>query len=352
MGRTGSSRVTQRQIAELAGVSQATVSMVLNERRDGPARIPDATRQRVLRLLQETHYVADPSARRLAGVDSQIVGVFTYEPAFPREAQDFYAPLLTGIEAEAERMGCDLLVFTSAPVTEGRRRLFSGRSRLRLADGVLLLGVEMDSAELDRLVDEAFRVVAVGRRDSPRIPYVGIDYVSAARDLVSRALGMGHTRVLSLHRGAPGESVADRRAGVLAACAGTGVDLEEVVARPDGEAAAWDAIDRSRPTLVIVEDAPLAERLLESARHRGIRVPEDLSVVALSAPPQRDAAESPLTCLDPPRIELGRRALALLTSLLGDEEPPPEALRVLLECPVRPGATLGGPGAVHGSPPA
>ena len=60
------SRVTQRRIAGLAGVSQTTVSLVLNGKEDA-ARIPEATRQRVLELIQEMTYVADPAARRLAG---------------------------------------------------------------------------------------------------------------------------------------------------------------------------------------------------------------------------------------------------------------------------------------------
>lgn len=344
MARTRSKQVTQRTIAELAGVSQATVSMVLNERRDGPARIPEATRTRVLRIIQENHYVADPSARRLAGVDSQIVGVFTYEPAFPSESQDFYAPLLTGIEAEAEQVGCDLLVFTSAPVEGGHRRLFSGRNRLRLADGVLLLGVEMDANDLDRLVDESFRAVAVGRRDSLRIPYVGIDYVTAARELVRRAVGLGHGRVLFLRRGVAGESVEDRRAGVLEGIVGTEAELfEQVVSEEDLEDA-WAAVQRVRPTLVVAEDAALAEQLVGRAEQEGLVVPEDLSVVGLAAPSRRGPTATRLTALDPPRIELGRRCLALLTRLLGEDPPQGAELRTLLDCPVREGTTLSAPG--------
>src|SRR5918993_1148378 len=117
--KTPPRRITQRRIAELAGVSQATVSLVLNDK-------------------------ADPAARRLAGVGNKILGVFTYEPAFPTASQDFYAPLLSGIEQAAEELGCDLLLFTSAPVVNGTRRLFHEHNRLRLADGCLLLGVEMD----------------------------------------------------------------------------------------------------------------------------------------------------------------------------------------------------------------
>lgn len=359
MSRTSSGRVTQRRIAEIAGVSQATVSLVLNERTEGSARIPDETRARVMRVIQETQYVADPSARRLAGVDNRIVGVFTYEPAFPSESQDFYAPLLTGIEAEAERAGCDLLLFTSAPVAGGRRQVFHGRNRLRLADGVLLLGVEMDPEELRRLVDGGFRVVAVGRRDTPGIPYVGIDYGTATAALVRRAVDLGHRRVLLLHRPGGGESVRDRRDGVRAGLRGTGVGLTEreagssgAVGRaaPDGPAgpdevdAAWDAVRASGATLAVVEDATLAAALIVRAGTQGVRVPQDLSVVALGAPRRGDPGADALTRLDPPRTELGRRSLALLARMLtGDDRPGPDELRTLLECPVVDGETLAPP---------
>lgn len=338
MARTSSGRVTQRRIAELAGVSQATVSLVLNERA-GQGRIPPETRDRVLRVIQETQYVADPSARRLAGMDNRIIGVFTYEPAFPTGSQDFYAPLLTGIEAEAERVGCDLMLFTSAPVRDGRRRLFDGPTRLRLADGVLLLGLTMDAAELGRLVDGGFRVVAVGRRDAPQIPYVGIDYVSATRDLVRGAVELGHRRMLFLHLPAGGESVWDRRTGVRDGS--TGAHLIEVEAGPGQVDLAWAAIEEHAPTLAIVEDAALAAAVLARARAAGLRVPEQLSVVALGAPGRAELGPEELTRLDPPRTELGRRSLALLARLLSaDDRPDPEQLRTLLDCPVVEGATL------------
>ncbi len=344
MSRTSSGRVTQRQIAELAGVSQATVSLVLNQRTGGPARIPDETRERVMRVIQETQYVADPSARRLAGMDNRIVGVFTYEPAFPTESQDFYAPLLTGIEAEAERAGCDLLLFTSAPVADGHRQIFHGRNRLRLADGVLLLGLEMDPDELGRLVQGGFRVVAVGRRDTPGIPYVGIDYVTASAELVRRAIDLGHRRVLSLHLPAAGESVLDRRSGVLRGVDGTGATLTERQAGPGELETAWQALLDTDPTLVVVEDASLAGALVTRARTQGRAVPEDLSVVALGAPSRSETGHVDLTRLDPPRTELGRRALALLARVLSDDDvPAPDELRTLLACPVVDGATLAPP---------
>ena len=140
MSDATSRRITQRDIARLAGVSQTTVSLVLNNRSSEETRIPEETRARVLSVIRETGYVADPVARRLADRHNRILGVFTYEPVFPSATADFYHPFLVGIEECAERLGCDLLLLTSVPVIDGRRRIYHEDNRLRLADGCILLG--------------------------------------------------------------------------------------------------------------------------------------------------------------------------------------------------------------------
>src|SRR5690606_41599836 len=129
--------------------SQATVSLVLNGRTDTTTRISDETRQRVLEMIRETSYMADPAARNLAGKANDLVGIFTYESAFT-DNSDLYAPLLTGVEAAAESLGVDLLMFTSARVVDGRRRLLEEGSRLGRADGCRVLGREGGGAEPGR----------------------------------------------------------------------------------------------------------------------------------------------------------------------------------------------------------
>jgi hypothetical protein len=103
----------------MTGVSQATVSLVLNNRTGDDVRIAPETRQRVLDAIRATGYVADPVARRLVSGRNRILGVFTYEPVFPSTAADFYHPFLVGIEQRAEQLGCDLLLFTSSSQASG-----------------------------------------------------------------------------------------------------------------------------------------------------------------------------------------------------------------------------------------
>ena len=337
-------KVTQATIAELAGVSQATVSLVLNGKADAASRIPEETRLRVLEVIQQTNYVADPSARRLAGVGNKILGVFTYEPAFPTEGLDFYTPLLTGIEAAAEEIGNDLLMFTSAPVVDGHRRIFHENNRLGLADGCLLLGLEMDGQELDRLVREGYPFVAVGRREAVGVPYVGVDYVAGTVDLVRQALVFGHERFFYLHVDSHGESVLDRLAGFRSALANTGAVSETRSSNGSRLEADWRAIRSFAPTVLFVESPTMAQALYELAAADGVSIPDQLSMIVLGEQSRQRDQATDFTRFSAPRTELGSRAVHLLSRLLAkDDHPTPEESRVLLTVTQIPGTTLSKP---------
>lgn len=335
-------RITQRRIAELAGVSQATVSLVLNGKaEDTSVRIPEETRRRVLKVIRDTTYVADPAARRLAGLSNKILGVFTYEPAFPSESQDFYTPLLTGIEAQAESIGCDLLMFTSAPVTDGRRRIFHENNRLRLADGCLLLGLEMDGDELSRLAAGDFPFVAIGRRDTEGVPYVGANYSAATAALVRQALDQGHDRFFLLARDSSGESVMDRQQGFHEALRGSDAESSARITSGEDLAADWAAIKEFGPTVLVVEFPTHANALHAMAMSEGLDIPEDLSMVVLGESSHQSEQDVDFTRLSPPRTELGSAAVTLLARIIaGDEELTAHELCTLLECSAIPGSTL------------
>lgn len=336
-------RLTQKQIAELAGVSQATVSLVLSGRTDTTTRISESTRQRVLELLQETAYTADPAARMLAGQSNNLLGVFTYEPAFPEELADFYVPLLTGVESAAEELGADLLVFTSARVTGGRRRLLEPGTRLRLADGCVLLGREMDGQELKELVELDYPFVAVGRRDGdPRVPYVGVDYVSAVADLTTAALRQGHRDFLYLRLPYRAESTTDRLDGFAAALEAWPDEVRREIVECGTAAAAIAAARATAATVLLIEDPAQARRVVDALMAAGVDIPGRVSVIALGgqAPEHDDGGD--ITRLVAPRVELGAEAVRLLWRLLNDpDEVPADARRALLACRLVDGATLG-----------
>ena len=333
-------RVTQQDIATMTGVSQATVSLVLNGRDDADVRIAPETRERVLHAIRTTGYVADPIARRLAARHNRILGVFTYESVFPAGLGDFYHPFLVGIEECAERIGCDLLLFTSAPVVDGRRRIFHQGNRLRLADGCILLGQALEKAELARLVAEGQPFVSVGRRDDAGgpIPYVGADYPGATAAQVRQAVALGHTRLAYVGEGAGPESHRDRLRGFEAAVAEAGVDGRHLTIAD----AVLDTIAADGRTCVFVEEYADGVILAQQARERGLRVPEDLSFVALGDPTRPASTDLDFTGFRIPRREMGWQSVEILAGLLEDDGEPGggEPQQRILPCEPVAGATL------------
>ncbi|MCC3765844.1 LacI family transcriptional regulator [Glycomyces sp. TRM65418] len=332
-------RVTQRDIARLSGVSQATVSVVLNNRLDVGVRIAPETRERVLDAIRETGYVADPVARRLADQYNRIIGVFTYEPVFPSGTRDFYHPFLVGLEERAERLGFDLLLLTSAPVEDGRRRMFAEGSRIRLADGCVLLGQEVDRDDLARLVAEGIPFVSVGRRDDAGgpVPYVGADYPTATAALVHRAAGLGHRSLAYIGRGAGPESYMDRLRGFLGAAEAAGAAARRL---PDAGTEALDAAVADGVTALFLEEPADVPAVTAWAGRRGLGVPADLSLVALGDPTRPVSIDLDVTGFTIPRREMGRQALDVFGALLEGAET--DAQR-LLPCELHDGATLASP---------
>lgn len=335
----GTKRLTQHDIAKLAGVSQATVSLVLNGAPTALARIPQETRERVQQVIRTTGYVADPIARRMAKGLNRILGVFTYEPAFPSEQADFFAPFLLGIEEEAQAQNYDLLLLTGAGV--GReRKMFADGNRLRIADGCLVLGREFDRAELKRLVTGDYPFVAIGRREDAGgpVPYVGGDYASATRELVEKARSLGHGRLAFIGPSGSAESVVDRWRGFSDATTGNAKMALHVDEVGGSAAETLDAIVESGASAVFFVELADAVRVEAAARERGLSIPDDFSVVVLGSHVRAERSHVQFTSFNIPREEMGRQATAMLVRRIEDASP---VEQILLTCEPVEGQTLG-----------
>ncbi|MBA8876474.1 LacI family DNA-binding transcriptional regulator [Phyllobacterium myrsinacearum] len=332
-------RLTQKHIAQLAGVSQATVSLVLNDAHAALNRIPDDTRARILKIIHDTGYVADPIARSMAKGLNRILGVFTYEPAFPSAQADFFAPFLLGIEEEAQRQNYDLLLLTSAGIGE-KRKIFNDGNRLRLADGCLVLGRQFNRAELKRLVGGDYPFVAIGRRENAggKVPYVGGDYAGGTKALVEKALSLGHSRLAYVGPEGPAESVSDRWKGFSQSLGGDAQLALHISAVGQPPADTLDALLASGSTAVFFNELADAIKVEAVARQRGLAIPADLSFVVLGRHirPQETAIQ--FASFNIPREEMGRQATAMLIRRIEASEP---VQQILLPCEPVEGETLG-----------
>jgi DNA-binding LacI/PurR family transcriptional regulator len=337
-------RPRQADIARLAGVSQATVSLVLGGKPDVVGLAADTVR-RVHEAATELGYVADPAALRLARKQNYLLGVHTFSAAFPVDVENSYYPFLAGIEEQAGARGYDIVLFTGA--APGRADAIH---RLRLADGCILFGRKVPRDEIARLLDDDYPVVYVGRRNElgARLPYVGADYVTASRDVVLRLAGLGHEKIRYVREEDVALASEDRQAGVLQGLSEAG--LAEIAPpvlalAPEEVTADWVRAEVAGGVTAFVTEATdnsvVARAVSRAIAAAGLRCPQDVSLAMLGEYVVQPAGEPVTTGFAVPRREMGRAAVDLMIDLLAGTPVPPERRQSLMACTFVPGETTG-----------
>jgi len=195
--------VTIRDIADAAGVSHAAVSVVLNDKRGGRIRVSEETRERILRAASELGYVPNQAARSLKGARKYLIAVFTYEKLFPVDYRNEFYQFFAGIEVEAERCGYDLLILNNRP--EHTTVHDSAFTRIYMADGAVMIGVDRNDREIGNLIRNDFPVVFIGRRELPglRTNFVTFDYRGAIEGVLRSLAARGARRLRYVRGGGP-----------------------------------------------------------------------------------------------------------------------------------------------------
>ena len=310
----GRRRVTLADVAVSAEVDRSVVSRVLND--DPRLSIRPETRERVLTAVRELGYRRNAMARSLRTQRAEAFGF-----VIPTFENPIYASIIQGAEREAERRGLALL--TSSAEHES----FSVASLVDLAgqgriDG-LLLAVEDDvdtiDAELDAL---AIPWMLVNRRSPKARRWAILDDEGAARIAVEHLVQLGHRRIAHL-AGPPGADTASRREdGYGRAMADAGLEVGSGFVLPSdytnegGASALRRLLDGpAEVTAVFAANVAAAIGALGVAHERGVRVPDDLSIVAVHDLPLAGYLNPPLTTVRMPLQALGERAVGLLSDV-------------------------------------
>ena len=327
MAQVAPQRLTIRQIADLAGVSIATVSRVLNGRGD----VADETRELVSQVIRENGYTANRSARGLSAGRTGLVGVLV-----PLVYPAYFSAILAGAaEALSEQ---DLRVVLS-PTGHEHDREVSLLDRLMhgLTDGALIVLPEESSEELEVLVDQGYRFVVVDPLMplAERIPSVSAAHASGAHQAMRHLLELGHRRIAAITGPQGWVATEDRRRGYHGALAAAGIlpdpalEVEADFEILGGRVATRKLLDLGEPpTAIFAFNDNHAIGAIQAARERGLRVPEDLSVVGFDDVEHATIVSPALTTVRQPLAEMGRTAVSLLMRLL--EKQRFETLRVEL----------------------
>ena len=324
-GRSG--RTTIRQIAELAGVSIATVSRVVN----GSGYVSEKTRRSVESVIREHGYTANRSARGLSGGRTGLVGV-----TLPRIHPAYFSLIVAGV---AEALYEHDMRIVLCPTLHEHDREVSLLERLMhgTTDCGLLVLPEESSSELRTLMNHGYRFVVVDprKRIDERVPTVSAAHSSGADQATRHLLDLGHRRIAAITGPRGWMATEERQRGYHAALAAAGVlpDPQLVVASnfdiEGGRRAAAALLELDDPpTAIFAFNDPLAIGAMQAAQARDLRVPADLSIVGFDDTAEAELVTPALTTVRQPLAEMGRMAVSLLTRLL--ENRPFEALHVEL----------------------
>ena len=301
-------RVTSVDVARRAGVSQSTVSLVFSGK--GPGRVSEATQERVRRSARELGYRPNVAAQALRLGSSRAVALLV-----PDVTNPFFGRVLRGAQRAAQAAG-----YTVALVDTGNDRTWEAQSfealRAGPVDGYLLFEVSAPEA----LGPDQHAVLI--ETEAPGRASVRFDAEGGAADAFEHLLELGHTRVghLAADFDAPTFHLRDVARRRVLADAGLEPDALPRAATAIGIDEARDAAGPlldERPTAVFCDDDVIAAGLYLAARERGLRIPEDLSVVGFDNMDFARVLAPPLTTVALDAERLGAIAFELLDARMG-----------------------------------
>src|SRR6266550_6900031 len=219
-------RATIRDIADLAGVSIATVSRVLNDRPD----VAPKTRENVLQVVREQGFSTNRGARGLSSGRTGMIGL-----TLPLVADAYFGPMLSGAsEALYER---DMRIELATTFHEHDREMSLIERLMRgTTDGAILMLPEESADELLMLQRQGFPFVVVDPREEPPegIACVAAMHASGAKQATEHLLERGHRRIGAIAGASGCYATEERLAGFRAALAGAGILLDsELVVHSD-----------------------------------------------------------------------------------------------------------------------
>jgi LacI family transcriptional regulator len=300
---------TLRDVALVASVDPSVVSRVL--RNDPRLSISSKTRERVLNAIEELEYRPNAQARGL-----RLRRTWTIGFVLPDIGNPVYSQIVHGAQAHAEEAGYAIAI--GSPL-DGRRveHAFTRLLRERRFDG-LLVATSRDDDDLVALTSGGAPIVVVNRRIAGIESSVVVDDATGSTVATNHLLDLGHRRIAHIAGPPDIDTSVRRQAGFGAAMNARGIDDYVIVGTAgypahEGYAAAVQLFeDEPETTGVFVANVLLAFGVIRAAADRALRVPEDVSVVALHDFPIAEYFTPPLTTVAMPLVELGAAAVDML----------------------------------------
>ena len=302
------------EIAQRAGVSRSTVSYVLS----GKRQIGEATKARVMAIIDQANYRPSASARALSNGSTRTLAL-----AVPRLHHHLSIEIMQFVGAIAEAAAEDEFDTLLSPSGRGERPTALERLVMeRRVDGIILMETVMSDPRVEMLMAQEFPFITIGRAGhDDEHDWVDTDYAGLVREAVERLTEIGHQHIALVNR--PQEMLdngyclsVNAWAGFKRACADLGVDGLMVCCEEEdgaGEQCLRQIldIDPKVTALVSVNDRSLSD-LMDALATAGRSVPGDMSVIAVAPPRVAAHTTPPVTTADVPAASLAATAVRTL----------------------------------------
>jgi DNA-binding LacI/PurR family transcriptional regulator len=316
-------RPTIIDVAARAGVSKSMVSLVMR----GANVVSDEKRELVMQAAAELGYRPNAVARSLVRQRTNLFGVVLSDLHNP-----FFTEVIDGIEAEAETRGYRTIISTASRLASAERRALDTLLELRV-DALILASPML---EIDAIIQASREVpvVLVARPSSTgTVDSVSNDDPSGATLVVRHLQELGHTHIAHIDGGG-GAGAAERRVGYERAMHELGLAAHVRIVpgtyTEDGGRHGVATLLESgdAPTAIFVANDLAALGALSALAERGIRVPQDMSIVGYDNTALAAVRHIDLTTVDQPRPDMGRTAVTLVMErLMGKRD---EARHILI----------------------
>jgi DNA-binding LacI/PurR family transcriptional regulator len=317
-------RVTSQDVADAAGVSRTTVSLVLNNVTG--VQISEETRTRVRESAIKLGYVPNAAARALASRRAQIFGLLLTRRPHHIASDLFLSQILDGLIETAHKNDTRLLIDIVQP--EHQEAEYLELVRAKRIDGLILSGPRSDDQALHALAKDGFPTVLIGQLPGTNFHSVDVDNRAAARSAVAHLIKLGHKQIACITNAKPTYTASiERLMGYRDALEIGGIPYDEKLVRYgdfDLESGFTQMSDllysTTPPTATFIASDTVALGAMAAIRKRGLRIPEDIALVGFDDLPLASYTSPPLTTIHLPALELARQAGEMLVQLLGGKK--------------------------------
>ncbi len=316
-------RPTSKQVAQRAGVSQTTVSFVLNNVVD--ANISEETKERVLTAARELNYIPDVAARTLARGRSDTIALVLAQPHRQVFIDEYIPRVLTGMSEVTREHGFRILVeqvHGKSPANVYRRLLQS-----KEAAGVIINFSTSSEQEIDHIIactNDGMPIVTLSHLH-PDVHSVETDKFSGVKTIVQHLIDLGHRRIACIPYENPdhGDHIKTRLRIFHEVMARNNLTVDPALVvvgeyDPDTGYTAMQRILEQPllPDAVYAMNDLMAFGAVRAIRERGLRIPQDIAIVGFDDVRLAAFCDPPLTTVHEPDEEHGRQAADMLIRLL------------------------------------